>query len=56
MSYTAQVPEVESASITPNPVNMNTTFLLSVEVIEVTVTLEPYFYYAGDLYAGEADA
>lgn len=53
MSYQIQIPRVDSASITPNPVSFNTKFLLSVSVSEETVTLEPYFYYSGDLYAGE---
>ena len=53
MSYTAQIPDIESASISPNPVNMNGKFLISVLVSEITVTLEPYYYYSGDLYAGE---
>lgn len=53
MSYTAQVPRVSSASITPSPVDFNTKFLLSVSVVEDTITLEPYFYYSGEIYAGE---
>ena len=53
MSYIVQIPYFESASISPNPANMNTKFLLSVSVIEKSVTLDPYFYYSGDLYAGE---
>lgn len=54
--FEATVPEITQAGMNPNPVNMNTTFLLSVEVTETTVYLDPYFYYAGDIYAGEADA
>ena len=53
MSYTAQIPRVDSAVITQNPVDFNTKFVLSVSVSEETVTLEPYYYYSGEIYAGE---
>ena len=53
MSYQVQVPRIDSASITPNPVDFNAKFLISVTVSEETITLEPYYYYSGDLYAGE---
>lgn len=53
MSYKVQVPRVLSSTISPNPVDFNTKFLLSVSVVEETITLEHYFYYSGDLYAGE---
>ena len=53
MSYQVQIPRIDSASITPNPADFNAKFLLSVSVSEETITLEPYFYYSGDLYAGE---
>ena len=53
MNYQVQIPRVESATISPNPVDFNTKFLLSVAVSEETITLEPYYYYCGDRYAGE---
>lgn len=53
MSYQVQIPRIDSASIAPNPVDFNAKFLLSVVVSEETITLEPYYYYSGDLYAGE---
>lgn len=53
MSYQVQIPRIDSASITPNPVDFNAKFLLSLSVSEETITLEPYYYYSGDLYAGE---
>lgn len=53
MSYTAQIPRVDSAVIHPNPVDMNTPFLLSVSVIEETITLEPAYFYAGEINSGE---
>ena len=53
MSYEVQVPSVDAAVIAPNPVNMNTSFSLSVSLSEKIVTLEPYYYYSGDIHAGE---
>ena len=53
MSYQVQIPRIDSATISPNPVDFNTKFLLSVSVSGETITLEPYYYYSGDLYAGE---
>lgn len=53
MSYQVQVPRIDSATISPNPVDFNTKFILSVIVSEETVTLEPYYYYSGDIYSGE---
>ena len=53
MNYQIQIPRIDSAEIAPNPADMNTKFLLSVLVSEQTVTLEPYYYYSGEVYAGE---
>lgn len=53
MSYEIEIPQVESARLSPNPVDFNTKFLISVEVIEKTITLEPQYYYSGEIYAGE---
>lgn len=53
MNYQIQVPVIEVSNITPNPVDFNESFLLSVSVSEKTVILEPYYYYSGELYAGE---
>lgn len=51
--YSVQIPKVTAASFSVNPVNMNTTTVLSVTVAEETVYLEPYYYFSGELYAGE---
>lgn len=51
--YTAEVPKIVSASFTPNPVNINTAMLLSVEVIEETVILTPVWFQANEIYSGE---
>lgn len=51
--YTAQIPRIASALFAPNPVNMNTQTLLSVEVVEDTVILEPTWFYTNEIYCGE---
>lgn len=53
MSYQIQMPRIDAASITPNPVNMNTPFLISVTVSKNTVTLEPAYFYSGEINSGE---
>ncbi|MBU5627701.1 hypothetical protein KQI82_12355 [Oscillibacter sp. MSJ-2] len=53
MSYTIQIPEITSADIVANPVSINISVKLSVSVIEKTITLEPMWYYSGELYGGE---
>ena len=51
--FVVKIFEITSAVFTPNPVNINSTTKLSVEVTETVKILEPYYYYSGDLYAGE---
>lgn len=53
MSYTIQAPHVTAAVLSPNPALQNATLSLSITITEKTITLEPYHYYSGDLYAGE---
>lgn len=53
MPYQVKVPDILSASLLPNPVDINFKFLISVVVTEKTVELEPYYYYSGDIYSGE---
>ena len=53
MRYQIQVPRIDAAVITPNHVDFNTQFLTSVTVSEETVTLEPQYFYSGEIYAGE---
>lgn len=53
MSYQVQVPRIDAAVITPNPVDFNAQFLLSVTVSEETVTLEPTYFYSGEVNSGE---
>lgn len=51
--YTILLPKILTASCTPNPADINAKTVLSVTVTEETVYLDPYFYYSGELYAGE---
>ena len=51
--FVVKIFEITSAVFTPNPVNINSTTKLSVKVTETVKILEPYYYYSGDLYAGE---
>ena len=53
MSYQIQVPRINAAVIMPNPVDFNTQFLISVTVSEETVTLEPAYFYSGEINSGE---
>lgn len=55
MSYEVQIPSIKDAEITPIPATINQKFLLSVMVVEETITLEPYYYYSGEVYSGEVE-
>lgn len=55
MSYTLLVPQVDTVSIAPNPVNANTSYLLSILVTEIEQILEPILIYSGTFYAGETE-
>lgn len=50
------VPRVTAADISPNPVNVRSTFKISVTVTEVEEQLTPVWYFSGELYAGEEEA
>lgn len=52
-SYPVLLPKITAAVFSPNPANINSKTVLTVTVTEETVYLEPYYYYSGDLYAGE---
>lgn len=51
--YSVTIPKITGALFSPNPADMNTTTKLAVTVTEETVTLEPYYYYSAEIYAGE---
>lgn len=50
------VPRATAATISPNPVNVRTTFKISVTVTEAEEQLTPMWYFSGDLYAEEEEA
>ncbi len=52
-TYTVLVPKILTAAFAPNPADINSKTVLSVAVTEETVYLDPYYYYSGELYAGE---
>ena len=53
MNYILVVPSVQSATISPNPVNANTAYLISITVAEIELILEPIFRYCGTFVCGE---
>jgi hypothetical protein len=46
-------PQINSVTITPNPVNANTAFFIAISVSEVEVVLEPILIYSGTFACGE---
>lgn len=46
-------PAITSATISPNPVDMNTVFKLVVTVTEKTVELDSESIFANEVYSGE---
>ena len=50
---TILIPNIDSVSITPNPVNANASFLISVSVSEIEIALESILIYPGTFYCGE---
>jgi hypothetical protein len=52
-TYQVLIPDISAASFSINPVSINGKTVLSVTVIERTITVEPDFYYSGDIYSGE---
>lgn len=51
--YVVQIIEISGAVLTPNPADINSKVKLAVTVSETIKILEPYYYYSGDLCAGE---
>ena len=50
-----KIPKITNSEILPTPVNINSSFLLSVSVIDETVFLDAELIYSGEIYSGEAD-
>ena len=53
--YVIFVPQIDSAAITPNPVEANTSLKISVVVSEIQKVLYPEWYYSGEIYSGESE-
>lgn len=51
--WAVQFLEIANAAFSVNPTDINTKTKLSVAVKETVKILDPYYYYSGDLYAGE---
>lgn len=52
-TYTVLVPEITAASFSVNPVNINSSTVLTVSITEKTIILEPEKYYSGEFFSGE---
>lgn len=53
-STTFLQPSIDAAVMTPNPVSINQMLRLAITVSEIEIILQPVYYYAGEIYAGEA--
>lgn len=53
MMATLLKPSIDNATITPNPVNQNTAFLIAISASEIEIILEPIVIYCGSFYCGE---
>lgn len=51
--FTAQIPEVTACTLSPNPIGQSATLSIAVTIVDQTVILEPYYYFSGDINAGE---
>lgn len=51
--YPTLIVQIVSAGFNPNPANMNTATLLSVQIIEETQYLTPVAFQANEIYSGE---
>ena len=52
-SITITLPKITAVTITPYPVAAKATYVLSVKVTEISKTLTPKPFMAGEVYAGE---
>ena len=51
--YFVSLPVIDSASISPNPVDINAKYTLSIKASEIEKILEPEIWYSGKIYSGE---
>lgn len=51
--YEVLMPKIKEVSLTPNPVNQNSSLLVAVSITEETAILPPQIIYNGTFYSGE---
>lgn len=52
-SITITLPKITQVIISPNPVNVKASYVLSVKVTEITKVLIPKPFMSGEVYSGE---
>ena len=52
-SYTISIPKITAATFSVNPCSINEKIVLTVTVVEQSVTLAAQTIYAGEVFAGE---
>jgi len=52
-SYVFSLPSISSATLSPNPVNINSSLSITVVATDSTVTLYAEDKYSGEFYGGE---
>lgn len=52
-TYSVLMPKITAASFSVNPCAINEKIILTVTVIEQSVSLKADVFYAGEIYAGE---
>lgn len=52
-TYTILLPVISLVTIAPNPALTNAVLSIAATITEIEKILEPVFYYAGEIYAGE---
>ncbi len=51
--YIVLVPSINSATASPNPVNINSQFTLTISISEIEKILEPVKWFSGEVFSGE---
>lgn len=53
MSYVVTIPEIVAAEFAPSIAMINSVVKVSVTITERQIELEPFYYYAGEVFSGE---
>lgn len=51
--YPFNLPVIKNAAFSVNPTSINSKIVLSVEVVEEVIYLQPEYFYANEIYSGE---